>query len=74
MLQQYAKLDCGFSELDEYLLGYYPELDRAIMFLNQLKRLDPKKRGSLVYRIMDVLELTKRRFLERVHEDGRDEY
>ena len=62
------------SELDDRLLDQYPELDRLVMFLDRLRSIDPKRRGALVYRIMEVLELTRVRFITRMFNGGQDEF
>lgn len=57
-----------YSDIDLSILEKYPELERLILFLNQLKSMPPYKRGAFCYRVMDVLELTRKRFLRRIHE------
>lgn len=57
-----------YSDIDLTILEKYPELERLILFLNQLKSMPPYKRGAFCCRVMDVLELTRKRFLRRIHE------
>lgn len=71
MTYRYLNLACGLSnrrELDDRILAIYPELDRILLFLDSLRALPPNRRGALVYRIMEVLELTRSRFLRKVLE------
>lgn len=57
-----------YSDIDLTIMEKYPELERLILFLNQLKSIPAFKRGAFCYRVMDVLELTRKRFLRRIHE------
>lgn len=61
-----------FSFDDQKIVDAFPELERLVLFLNQLKAIEPCRRGSLVLRVMDVLELTRRRFLRRLSEVEQD--
>lgn len=50
------------TERDQKLLDYYPELKALVDFKNQLCSIPAGKRGALVLRSLDVIEITLRRF------------
>lgn len=65
MKQESVKLD-KFTQLEEDLLEVYPELDRLIMLKHRLISITPTNRGALVNGVLSAIEITIKRFVERI--------